>query len=492
MPIYDNRKNIKHYPNDLCLMPYYYPICDYETYLEEKVGKINLELREELQLSKKIMDIIDNTKLKEYRKYKKKMFKFRRIWSFEDYFYDSKKYKLKYKLLNHYTNDLTKIFLTPITDINYYLPKFSRFNGNIFRNEQNESSIIPVTKITDICFNSFNKKFEEIKKENDIEKIENKIINPLYELNLELFSFLKFIEINKNKEEEKEKEILINKNNSKDFNLFFKYINRTHFENKGPNCLLCEACLVKLSFHIRGVIYINNKEIGFYAYELNRNENDEDFDKYKKSCFGSVFKEKSEKYNNYFLKIPFKTIEIIFRRRYYFKKNVLEIFTQNKKSYFFRIDENKFKDFFDNILSNNKMDKNYNELEDITIETSKNEEKIGLINKSNELFEYNNYKNLFINKKIPTIKNIYMKWTRWEISTFTLLNYLNIFSSRSYHDINQYPVFPWIITNYSSNIFQSLTSDNNQIRPFNKPMGMIDITKEAAERRDNYKILFRT
>ena len=487
IPIYDNRKNIKHYLNDLCLMPYYYPICDYETNLEEKVGKINLELREELQLSKKMMDIFDKSKINEYRKYKKRMFKFRRIWSFEDYFYDLKKYKLKYKLLNHYTNDFTKIFLTPITDVDYYLPQFSRFNGNIFRNEPDESTIIPVTKITNICFN---KKGEIIKKENDEEKNEKKIINPLYELNLELFSFLKFVEINKNKEEEeKEKDNLINKNDTKDFNLFIKYINKTHFENKNTNCLLCEACLVKLSFHIRGVIYINNKEIGFYSYELKRYEDDEDFDKYKKTCFGSIFKEKSEKYKNYFLKIPFKTIEVILRRRYYFKKNVLEIFTQNKKSYFFRIDENKFNDFFDNIILNNKTDKNYNELEDITIETSKNEEKIGLINKSNELFEYNNYNNLFNNKKIPTIKNIYTKWTRWEISTFTLLNYLNIFSSRSYHDINQYPVFPWIITNYSS---QSLTSDTNQIRPFNKPMGMMDITKEAEERKESYILLFES
>ena len=65
----------------------------------------------ELRLSKKIMEIEDRIKEEEYRSDKKKMFKFRGVWSYEDIFYDIKKYKLKYKLLDHYTNDLTKIFI---------------------------------------------------------------------------------------------------------------------------------------------------------------------------------------------------------------------------------------------------------------------------------------------------------------------------------------------------------------------------------------------
>ena len=479
IPIYDNRKNINNYPFDLCLMPYYYPISKYEEKLEVKVGKINLNLKEELNLSKKINDILDNSKENEYRKYKKKMFKFKQIWSYEDYFYDVKKYKLKYKLLNHYTNDLTKIFITPIIDMDYYLPKFSRFNGSIFRNEPSESVLIPITKITNICFT---KNINENKDENNKEENEIKIANPLYELNMELFSFIKFIEMEKDKEEN------LFDNDSKDFNLFTKYINKTHFENKGSNCLQCEACLVKLSFHIRGLIYINNEEIGFYAYETRRNDKDEEYDKDRKVCFGSVFKQKSEKYKNYLIKIPLKTIEFIFKRRYYFKKNVLEIFTYHKKSYLFRIDENKFNEFFD-LVSNNKSTR-YDNLEDISIETSKNEEKVGLINKCNKLYQYNNYKKIFSSKKTTTIKSLYLKWTKWEISTFTLLNYMNLLSSRSYHDINQYPVFPWIITNYTSNTLPVLNSENNQIRPFNKPMGMMDITPEAEERKNSYILSF--
>ena len=92
---------------------------------------------------------------------------------------------------------------------------------------------------------------------------------------------------------------------------------------------------------------------------------------------------------------------------------------------------------------------------------------------------------------MPTIKNLYIKWIKWEISTFTLLNYLNLFSSRSYNDINQYPVFPWIITSYEKSSLPDLSTENI-IRPFNTPMGMIDITEEAKERKNNYLIIFES
>ena len=67
---------------------------------------------------------------------------------------------------------------------------------------------------------------------------------------------------------------------------------------------------------------------------------------------------------------------------------------------------------------------------------------------------------------------------------------MNVLSSRSYHDINQYPVFPWIITNYTSNTLPVLNKENNQIRPFNKPMAMMDINQEAIERKNSYILSF--
>lgn len=47
--------------------------------------------------------------------------------------------------------------------------------------------------------------------------------------------------------------------------------------------------------------------------------------------------------------------------------------------------------------------------------------------------------------------NMMQKWQRREISNFDYLMYLNTVAGRSYNDLNQYPVFPWVLVNYDSN-----------------------------------------
>uniref|UniRef100_A0A8C6VST9 Neurobeachin n=1 Tax=Nothobranchius furzeri TaxID=105023 RepID=A0A8C6VST9_NOTFU len=46
--------------------------------------------------------------------------------------------------------------------------------------------------------------------------------------------------------------------------------------------------------------------------------------------------------------------------------------------------------------------------------------------------------------------NMTQRWQRREISNFEYLMFLNTISGRTYNDLNQYPVFPWVITNYDS------------------------------------------
>ena len=40
------------------------------------------------------------------------------------------------------------------------------------------------------------------------------------------------------------------------------------------------------------------------------------------------------------------------------------------------------------------------------------------------------------------------RWQRRDISNFDYLMYLNSLAGRTYSDLNQYPIFPWVITNY--------------------------------------------
>ena len=54
-------------------------------------------------------------------------------------------------------------------------------------------------------------------------------------------------------------------------------------------------------------------------------------------------------------------------------------------------------------------------------------------------------------QKDMSLKSIYDNWSKWKMSSLKLLMLLNLYASRSFHDLNQYPVFPWIITDYTNN-----------------------------------------
>jgi hypothetical protein len=62
------------------------------------------------------------------------------------------------------------------------------------------------------------------------------------------------------------------------------------------------------------------------------------------------------------------------------------------------------------------------------------------------------------------------KWITRDISNFDYLMMLNTIAGRTYNDLNQYPIFPWIIKDYTS---QVLDINNPDIfRDFSKPIGI--------------------
>lgn len=52
------------------------------------------------------------------------------------------------------------------------------------------------------------------------------------------------------------------------------------------------------------------------------------------------------------------------------------------------------------------------------------------------------------------------KWQRREISNFDYLMFLNTIAGRTYNDLNQYPVFPWVLSNYTSDKLDLSESSN--------------------------------
>ncbi|KAL1508880.1 hypothetical protein ABEB36_003702 [Hypothenemus hampei] len=76
------------------------------------------------------------------------------------------------------------------------------------------------------------------------------------------------------------------------------------------------------------------------------------------------------------------------------------------------------------------------------------------------------------------------RWVRGEISNFQYLMYLNTLAGRSYNDLMQYPVFPWILADYDS---EELDLNNPlSFRDFTKPMGA-----QSPERLEQFKKRFK-
>uniref|UniRef100_A0A665TPM4 Neurobeachin n=1 Tax=Echeneis naucrates TaxID=173247 RepID=A0A665TPM4_ECHNA len=87
-------------------------------------------------------------------------------------------------------------------------------------------------------------------------------------------------------------------------------------------------------------------------------------------------------------------------------------------------------------------------------------------------------------KQLFKASNMTQRWQRREISNFEYLIFLNTISGRTFNDLNQYPVFPWVITNYDSEVLD-LTLPSN-FRDLSKPVGALN-PKRAAFFSDRYE-----
>lgn len=66
-------------------------------------------------------------------------------------------------------------------------------------------------------------------------------------------------------------------------------------------------------------------------------------------------------------------------------------------------------------------------------------------------------------------------WRRREITNFEYLMILNTLAGRSYNDLTQYPVFPWVLADYSSETLDLKKSST--FRDLSKPVGALDLKR---------------
>ena len=77
------------------------------------------------------------------------------------------------------------------------------------------------------------------------------------------------------------------------------------------------------------------------------------------------------------------------------------------------------------------------------------------------------------------------KWIKGEISNFSYLMMVNTMAGRTFNDLTQYPVFPWVIADYTSSELN--LSNPRTFRDLTKPMGC-----QSAERQEGFRERFKS
>ena len=93
-----------------------------------------------------------------------------------------------------------------------------------------------------------------------------------------------------------------------------------------------------------------------------------------------------------------------------------------------------------------------------------------------------NYKKFMASWKSKIIS----QWVSGKMTNFDFLMHLNSFAGRTYNDLTQYPVFPWVIADYDSEEID--LQDPKTFRDLSKPMGALG-SQRAQQFRDRYEAL---
>ncbi|CEF59316.1 Blue cheese [Strongyloides ratti] len=165
-------------------------------------------------------------------------------------------------------------------------------------------------------------------------------------------------------------------------------------------------------------------------------------------------------------KIAYDDIASVHRRRYMLQPISIEIFCHSGENFLLAFPKRTRNRVYQKFTAISKSD-----------DTSK--QGLNPITAPNKRFAYGEQlAETFINSIIGQ-QSITKKWVKGEISNFEYLIYLNTVSGRSYNDLSQYPIFPWIIQDYTSDKLD--LQNPKTFRDLSKPMGA-----QSAERLNQF------
>ena len=453
---------------------------NFENMIEAEKKRINIFMKKlipslfsEIKKSSISSYLEEKKRRNQFKKIKKSLFSWNGFWSDKTLFFDHPEY-LKYKVKNHFCKDMSKILLSPILDLNYYLPSFSKFNTSTLFNTDN------------FKYNMCMDVDEILKIKNDASEEQNKekvyIRYNQYNFNY-LESLYKFqynnIWDNYYKdylEQVNDKDDNQTISSSEVFELLIQNKLSSINEENVQSENLYNCCIVKPTHHIKGYISTEKSSITFTFCPDNETkellEKDPSYDKDMGACFGSTFKRYYKDKDIICLEIKYKSIEFMFKRNYFYQETGLEIYTFEKKSYFL------------NFKSNQELVKFINDI--IQHENFRTIKCHGYKNK--KLLGYCKLFNIFPKKKSLYPTYVMEEWQNNNISTFEYLMWLNVYSGRSFNDLTQYPVFPWIITNYQSEEL----NEKDDFRNLSLPVGMFDFNEKAEMRKETFIEFYNT
>ena len=426
--------------------------------------------------------LLEKMRRKDYKYTKKRLFSWRGFWSDRDLFFNHPEY-LKLKQKNHLTKEMTMPLFSPIIDIDYYMPDFGKFDkkklfnagdynykinldiDDILRNEldetieneKNNKKDDNTNKSAELSFAKNNYNFNYL--ESLYKSLDDKIWEKYMLYYIPQFNFNKIILENKTT-----------------FGMFqgSRTISKTEAEKRFENQYNC--CIVKQTHHIKGFICSEKTGIKFFFDPDSRKndtneslEKDPTYDRDMDCCFGSIFKTNKRDKDKINFIINYENIKYILLRYYFYIQSSIEVYTKDNKSYFLNFKINKdLSSFIKDVLSHSNDKFAFRE---IKTDDYKGKKLLGyeLVSPNNKSKEFN------ISSKIQ-------EWQSRNISNLEYLMWLNIFAGRSFNDLTQYPVFPWLITNYTTNEIDT----KKDYRNLSLPMGMLGLSEKGEARKETF------
>lgn len=150
---------------------------------------------------------------------------------------------------------------------------------------------------------------------------------------------------------------------------------------------------------------------------------------------------------NSYVKVPLKDIKKLLKRRLYLQPRAIEIELADKQYYYFGFrNEDERNNFYDLLLSHLPS-------------------------------------NVLTEKSLNSLRD---SWVKREISNFDYLLSLNQLAARSFNDLSQYPVFPWLLINFDSKEID--IEDESNYRNLKEPIGALNKRRLEFFRKRFYQL----